>query len=94
MIFPQPHQAFCLAGGNGFADDRHRVLFVGGFFWMTMEFPPKKLRVTLIQPSIPQSVIWNTGENEKSSGNSSRRRSRAHEPNGLAHLAGIRRAGI
>jgi|GEM_PF-42289 len=42
------------------------VLFVFGFARLSGENPPASvLRVTLIQPSIPQTLIWNPAEDEK-----------------------------
>jgi len=42
------------------------VLFIFGFARLGGENPPGSLlRVTLVQPSIPQTLIWNPGEDEK-----------------------------
>ena len=42
------------------------ILFISGFARMSGENPPGSvLRVTLIQPSIPQTLIWNPDEDEK-----------------------------
>lgn len=45
------------------------LLFVGGLFYINRNSPSvtgKPLHVLCIQPSIPQTVIWNARENEKS----------------------------
>ncbi|HEY2329435.1 MAG TPA: apolipoprotein N-acyltransferase [Verrucomicrobiae bacterium] len=44
------------------------LLFVGGLFWINKNSaaPEKILRVTCIQPGIPQTVIWDERENQKS----------------------------
>jgi len=40
--------------------------FVGGFFWMSRGVTAENyLRVTMIQPDIPQTVIWNADDNQK-----------------------------
>jgi apolipoprotein N-acyltransferase len=42
------------------------LLFVGGLFVVNREIPAgKNLRVTLVQPSIPQTLIWSPDEDEK-----------------------------
>jgi apolipoprotein N-acyltransferase len=42
------------------------ILFISGFARMSGENPPASvLRVTLIQPSIPQTLLWNPDEDEK-----------------------------
>ncbi|HEY5345426.1 MAG TPA: apolipoprotein N-acyltransferase [Verrucomicrobiae bacterium] len=42
------------------------LLFVGGIFAMNRTAPAEKtLRVTLIQPSVPQTLIWSPTEDEK-----------------------------
>ena len=40
--------------------------YVGGFFWMNREAPPENtFRVTTIQPSVPQTLIWSSSEDTK-----------------------------
>ena len=92
--FPQPRPPPHLAGGNRPALPRDHLCFVGGFFSMSQGGPAEDfLRVTLIQPSIPQTVIWNPDADENRFAEISRaKRARPHEPHRCARLAGIRRA--
>ena len=40
--------------------------YVSGFIWMNREAPPEKtFRVTTIQPSVPQTLIWSSSEDTK-----------------------------
>ncbi|HZI30854.1 MAG TPA: apolipoprotein N-acyltransferase, partial [Candidatus Binatia bacterium] len=49
------------------------LLFIGGLFWMKHDSPPSAatsnrppfLRATLVQPSVPQTLIWSPAEDEK-----------------------------
>ena len=42
------------------------VCYLGGFFQLEPDRPAEKmLRVMLVQPSVPQSLIWNPGADEK-----------------------------
>ena len=69
--------------------------FVGGFFAMSRGSATEDfLRVTLVQPNIPQTAIWNPGRGRKLfPGLSRAKRTGAHQPDRSVGLAGISRAG-
>ena len=96
MIFRRPASRFAWQAEIILPLAAIAALFAFGFARMNGQNPPgATLRITLVQPSIPQTLIWDPNANA----NRFRQllelsEQRAHEPNRSAHLAGIRRAGI
>ena len=65
MILREPTKKFIWQGEIVLPLAAVMLCFIGGFFWMNHGTATENsLRVTLIQPSIPQSVIWDPRSDE------------------------------
>ena len=59
MVFTQPTRRFAWQAEIVLPMTAVVGCYVGGFFWMNREAPPEtSLRVTTIQPSVPQTLIY------------------------------------
>ena len=62
MVFRQPTRRFVWQAEMVVPLTVVAFCYVGGFFWMHREAPPERsIRVTTIQPSVPQTLIWSAG---------------------------------
>lgn len=66
MILRHPNQKFIWQAEIAFPLTVILGCFIGGFFWMSGGTATEDyLRVTLVQPAIPQTVIWNPDADEQ-----------------------------
>jgi len=66
IVFAQPTRRFAWQAEIVLPMTAVVGCYVGGFFWMNREAPPEtSLRVTTIQPSVPQTLIWSATEDTR-----------------------------